>query len=178
MRPGRSQRASEYTSDASAEHGGQQSASPPTGDRPPARCRTAPASRRAGRRRSLRARCTASASLGQIQQRKPPPRRFANVAISAMTVRVVRRASANEQHQRAGQQRDDDRQDDKMLQQLRAFMRPAPRHRRDRCPSSRAEASSTTRNSAVVAKPITIAVSTSACGTGSRNSDGSIVLDA
>ena len=70
-----------------------------------------------------------------------------------------------EQHQRPGEQRDQDRGDDQML-------RPRA-HSCGSLPSTWSvpvrprEASSTTRNSAVVAKLMTMAVRTSACGTGS-----------
>src|SRR5690606_18877893 len=74
------------------------------------------------------------------------------------------------QHGRGhGQQ---DRQDDEMIKQIghgysRPFTWSVPVKPRD--------ASITTRNSAVMAKPMTMAVSTRACGTGSAYAAGSVV---
>src|SRR5690606_10284765 len=79
-----------------------------------------------------------------------------------------------EQHDRAGQHRDKDGQHHDVAQQ--------ELHHGGSLPSTWSvpvmprSAISTTRNSAVVAKPITIAVSTSACGSGSAYSDGSTEL--
>ena len=77
-----------------------------------------------------------------------------------------------DQHQRAREERDQDRRDDQV------FGRDV--HGSRSCPSTWSvpvnprEAIRTTRNSAVVAKLITMAVSTSACGTGSAKAVGSI----
>src|SRR5690606_3402746 len=69
---------------------------------------------------------------------------------------------AGEQLQRGHQQGQQDRRDD----QVRVHGVPSPPSTWS-LPLRPREVSSTTRNSAVVAKPITIAVSTSACGSGS-----------
>src|SRR5690606_37770692 len=68
-------------------------------------------------------------------------------------------AFAGQQLQARDQQRHDDRRDEQVL----AHGVPYPPSTWS-LPLSPREVSSTTRNSAVVAKPITIAVSTSACG--------------
>src|SRR6185312_4251050 len=69
---------------------------------------------------------------------------------------------AHQQLQRGNEQRQQDRRDDQVL----AHGVPSSPSTWS-LPVSPREVSSTTRNSAVVAKPITIAVSTSACGSGS-----------
>jgi len=81
-------------------------------------------------------------------------------------------AVAQQQQEGAGQQRNDHRQDGYVLQQRwqrqqRPHHTSASRPSTWSLPDSPREASSSTRKSAVVAKPMTMAVSTSACGTGS-----------
>src|SRR5690606_27909503 len=72
---------------------------------------------------------------------------------------------AQQQHERAGEERHDDRQDRQMVEQAAHYSGSRPSTWS--VPVSPRSARSTTRKSAVVAKPITIAVSTSAWGTGS-----------
>src|SRR5690606_1531976 len=75
------------------------------------------------------------------------------------------------QHDRAGGQRNDDGEDGKMMQQETqdSDSRPSTWS----VPVRPREASRTTRNNAVVAKPMTMAVSASACGSGSAYQEGS-----
>jgi hypothetical protein len=70
---------------------------------------------------------------------------------------------AEHQHQRGGQQRQQDRRDDQLL--MPSFVTLPAIHVVGA--GQPREASSTTRNSAVMAKLMTMAVSTSACGSGS-----------
>src|SRR5690606_33146340 len=87
--------------------------------------------------------------------------------------RGLRRAAllaAEQQHCHCREQRQQDRREDQVIR---------PTHASGSLPSTWSvpvrprAANSTTRNSAVVAKLITIAVSTSACGKGSMYCDGS-----
>ena len=138
---------------------------------PPARCRTAPASCPAGRRR-----CVGPAGgllVGPAQQGHghQQAEQSRSTRLSAELERAAAlRAAAASARRSAWQQ--DGRQHQVRHAAATASFRASfiprlPCRPHGRCPISPREASSTTRNSAVMAKPITMAVSTSACGMGS-----------
>src|SRR3546814_3495444 len=80
-------------------------------------------------------------------------------------------AFVDEYHRGASDQRDDDRRNDQMIDPIDHEFRPVPSTWS--VPVNPREARRTTRNSAVVAKPITMAVWTRACGSGSAYCAGS-----